>query len=191
MKWGIFDIEPGYCNDEAVGVMLPLVSEQRRAEAQRYKHTFGQFCCLKSYIMLAELLKSEYGISEFPSFDFLAHGKPILHGLEHIHFSISHCKKAIAVVVADKPVGIDIESFRRADEMLLSRVMNETEIAAIRSARYPEEVFAQFWTKKEAVVKQTGDGLANTDLKNILTGTTQHIETHTETGKGYAWSLCY
>ena len=27
--------------------MLPLVNIQRRDEALRYKHLFGQFCCLK------------------------------------------------------------------------------------------------------------------------------------------------
>jgi hypothetical protein len=43
--------------------MLPLVDEQRREEALRYKHLFGQFACLKSWLMLQELLKP-MGISD-------------------------------------------------------------------------------------------------------------------------------
>ena len=36
--------------------MLPLVSTQRREQAMRYKHVFGQFCCLKSWMMLKEIM---------------------------------------------------------------------------------------------------------------------------------------
>ena len=56
--------------------MLPLVDKQRRTEALRYKHLFGQFACLKSWLMLKELLKPlgvnnlEMGQNE--------HGKPFL-----------------------------------------------------------------------------------------------------------------
>ena len=38
--------------------MLPLVDEQRRDEALRYRFLFGQFACLKSWLMLKELLKT-------------------------------------------------------------------------------------------------------------------------------------
>ena len=52
----IFDDMTQVCEAE-VQRMLPLVNEQRRSEALRYKHLFGQFACLKSWLMLKELLK--------------------------------------------------------------------------------------------------------------------------------------
>ena len=49
--------------------MLPLVDEQRRDEALHYKHLFGQFACLKSWLMLEELLKP-LGIIELAALFF-------------------------------------------------------------------------------------------------------------------------
>ena len=76
--------------------MLPLVSEQRREQALRYKHTLGRFCCLKSWLLLQEL------VGELPEWQYNEYGKPFIEGGPH--FSISHCKTGIAVAVADEPV---------------------------------------------------------------------------------------
>jgi hypothetical protein len=43
----IFD-DMAQVTEAEVQRMLPLVDEQRRNEALRYKHLFGQFACLKS-----------------------------------------------------------------------------------------------------------------------------------------------
>ena len=73
--------------------MLPLVDEQRRKEALRYKHLFGQFTCLKSWLMLKELLKP-LGITDL-KMDFNEHGKPFLPHHRDVHFNLSHCKTAL------------------------------------------------------------------------------------------------
>ena len=52
----IFD-DMSQATEAEVQRMLPLVDEQRRTEALRYRHLFGQFACLKSWLMLKELLK--------------------------------------------------------------------------------------------------------------------------------------
>ena len=54
--------------------MLPLVDEQRRTEALRYKFLFGQYTCLKSWLMLKETLEP-LGINDL-SMSFNEHGKP-------------------------------------------------------------------------------------------------------------------
>lgn len=46
------------CSEQEVARLLPLVSAQRREQALRYTHTFGQYCCLKSYELLQQLLAS-------------------------------------------------------------------------------------------------------------------------------------
>ena len=43
MRVGIFD-HMDECTEAEVQRMLPMVSEQRREQALRYKHTHGQFC---------------------------------------------------------------------------------------------------------------------------------------------------
>ena len=58
VKWSIAPITD--CSWEAVQAMLPMVSEQRREQALQYKHAFGQYACLKSYLLLQDLLREHY-----------------------------------------------------------------------------------------------------------------------------------
>jgi 4'-phosphopantetheinyl transferase len=168
--------------------MLPLVDEQRRNEALRYKHLFGQFACLKSWLMLKELLKP-LGINDL-KMDYNKHGKPYLRHYPNIHFNLSHCKNGIAVVVDFSPVGIDIESFRKDNIALVHKTMNPAEAEWIHSSTDPVETFTQFWTKKEAVVKLRGTGIID-DLHHVLDGEGYRLETHVNREKRYAWSVAY
>ena len=58
MKVAVFD-RMEECTEAEVQRLLPLVSAQRREQALKYKHTFGQFCCLKSWLMLMNELGNE------------------------------------------------------------------------------------------------------------------------------------
>ena len=109
----------------------------------------------------------EYGIKEMPSFGYNQSGKPFLSEQSHIHFSLSHCKKAIGCYISHAPCGLDIESIRSAKDSLVSYCMNEEECQQIFSAPNPDEAFITLWTKKEAVFKLKGTGI-NDDIKNIL-----------------------
>lgn len=143
------------CTEAEVQRMLPLVSAQRREQALRYKHTLGQFCCLKSWLMLKDLM--DEGMKELmDEWSYNEHGKPFIrHTPYTIHFSISHCKAGIAVAVDDQPIGIDIEAIRHAEPELIERTMNGQEQQQIRSDRD----FTRLWTRKEAVVKAQGTGI--------------------------------
>ncbi len=168
--------------------MLPLVDEQRRIEALRYKHVFGQFACLKSWLMLKELL-TPLGINDM-EMGFNEHGKPFLaHHLE-VHFNLSHCKNGIAVVVDPSPVGIDIESFRHSNLALIEKTMSPAEAEQILTSSDPVETFTQYWTKKEAVLKLRGTGIVN-DLHHVLDGKDYRLETHINREKSYAYSIAY
>ena len=110
------------CTDAEVERLLPLVSAQRREVALRFKFTFGRFTCLKSYVMLQQLVQEilaetderwlllQQRLKEWNgNFVFNEHDKPFMQNalgerIEGIDFSISHCKNAIAVVLSDRPV---------------------------------------------------------------------------------------
>ena len=197
MLYEIFD-HMHLSSDEAVREMLPLVSEQRRQQALRYQHTFGQFCCLKSYLMLLELLAAVYPELDKakPEFGYTEKGKPFLLDRPDIHFSISHTKNAILVAISDAPIGVDIEAFRSPSAALIARTMNATEQAAIaaadgwnihRTPRTPEALFSAIWTRKEAVLKLRGTGIEG-DLKHVLSGA-EAIFTRIFPRKSYAFSI--
>lgn len=168
--------------------MLPLVDEQRRNEALRYKHLFGQFACLKSWLMLEELL-NPMGITDL-EMNYNEHGKPYLRHHPSIHFNLSHCKNGIAVAVDFIPVGIDIESFRKSNIALVRKTMNPAEAEWIRASSDPVETFTRFWTMKEAVVKLRGTGITE-DLHHVLDGNGYRLKTQLNREKGYAWSIAY
>ena len=168
--------------------MLPLVDKHRRNEALRYKHLFGQFACLKSWLMLAELLRP-LGVTDM-EMGHNEHGKPYLLKYPDIHFNLSHCKEAVAVAVDFSPVGIDVESFRQGSLGLINKTMNRTEAEWIRSSSAPTETFVQFWTKKEAVLKLRGTGIVD-DLHQVLDGDGYRLETHINREKRYALSIAF
>lgn len=183
----IFD-EMDLISEEEIQNLLPLVSDERREEALRYKHLFGQFACLKSYVMLRELLEQR-GLTHPFQFDYNEHGKPFLKEHPEIHFNLSHCKAGIAVAVSDQPVGIDIEHYRQVTEHLIRYTMNEEEQRVIRESDDPVRTFTEYWTKKEAVFKLRGTGITR-DLHGLLQGD-ERVETHVHPEKRYAYSVAF
>ena len=185
VRISLFD-DMSLCTDAEVERMIPLVPEPRRSQALAFKHTFGRFACLKSYLMLAELLQKDFELEMF-SIEVGEHGKPYLAGHSDIFFNISHCPKAIAVAVSDRPVGIDVESFRSFGDGLLEKTMNGSEKAEILASGNPQETFAMYWTRKEAVFKLMGTGITD-NLHGILTDKTM-TDTVVNHERGYAASV--
>ena len=158
------------CTEAEVQRMLPLVSAQRCEQAVKYKHVFGQFCCLKSWLMLHSLT----GISQ--DWRYNEHGKPYLEGGPY--FSISHCKEGIAVAINDTPIGIDIEAIRHANEDLIVRTMNEEERLRVTGYGLPDRMFTRLWTQKEAIVKMEGTGIESFEqLQSIIENRKSKIDT--------------
>ena len=169
MLYRIFD-DMTQCSEQEVARLLPLVSAQRREQALRYKHTFGQYCCLQSYKMLCELLTEwsrvhQLPINQQPIFLYNDYGAPYIEGGPY--FSISHCKRGIAVAVSENPIGIDIEAIRTFSPELMRKTMNEDEQLRITSSAIPEVEFIRFWTQKEALLKLQGTGIIS-DLHHVL-----------------------
>ena len=177
------------CGEQEVARLLPLVSEQRREQALRYTHTFGQYCCLKSYEMLLHLLVSTpYTLRATPTFLYNEHGAPYLQ--DGPCFSISHCKQGIAVAVSDLPIGIDIEGLRTGDEALVRKTMNQEGQSQIAMSQNPEVEFIRLWTRKEAYVKMLGTGIIS-DMHGILSDVSS-VQWHeiADLDRGYICTIC-
>ena len=76
-----------------------------------------------------------------------------------IHFNLSHSGGYIAAVVADCPVGIDVETKSDPDGRVAKRFFSGEEQQAILAAEDPQLAFRRIWTRKEAYVKCTGTGI--------------------------------
>lgn len=177
------------CTDAEVARMLPLVSPQRREEALRYVHTHGRFCCLRSYLMLMELIGAVSPTLDdtTPRFEYNEFGKPYLPDRPDIQFSISHTKNAVAVALSRYPIGVDVEQIRHQSEALIRKTMNAAEQQQIADSQTPDTTFTVLWTQKEAVLKLFGTGIVD-ELHNVLTDCDNiSIETHVRSG--YVWSV--
>lgn len=191
MLYRIFD-DMTQCSEQEIARLLPLVPAQRREQALRYQHVFGQYCCLKSYQMLCELL-AEWGrihqlpVNEQPIFLYNEYGAPYIE--DGPSFSISHCKAGIAVAISENPIGIDVESIRIFKPDLMRKTMNEDEQQRILTSTKPEAEFIRLWTQKEALLKLQGTGIIS-DLHHVL----EHGQTITWTEimnkeKGYICTI--
>lgn len=183
-----------YLNDDIANfdfeAALPLLSEQRREQALKFKHEQGRKTCAAAYLLLCEGLRKEYGITEKPVFEYGEHGKPFILGHPEIHFNMSHCREAAICAISETPVGIDVESIREYRESLVHYTMNDDEIAEIMQSPNPALAFIRYWTMKEAVLKLSGEGIRN-DLKTVLIGFANQIQTFVNEPRGYVYSVVY
>ncbi|SCG66352.1 peroxidase-related enzyme [Micromonospora siamensis] len=92
------------------------------------------------------------------------HGRPEVAG-SPLHVSISHSGDRVAVALcAAGPVGVDVEQVNPDVDVdvMLPFVLGDAEARAfgeIRDQRDRLEAFLRSWTRKESVLKATGDGL--------------------------------
>ncbi|MFZ1827504.1 MAG: 4'-phosphopantetheinyl transferase superfamily protein [Candidatus Competibacteraceae bacterium] len=95
-------------------------------------------------------------------------GKPVLAGAAAttgLHFNLSHSGDRVLYAVACREVGVDLEALdRRVDYAAVAeRVCTEREWTAFQtlSVEHIQNAFFACWTRKEAVAKAIGDGLAS------------------------------
>lgn len=122
---------------------------------ENYKEKYPD---LKGSVLTDELIKEcllEFGIQCTQVFR-TAKGKPYVPG---VHLSVSHGGDYFVCIIADKPVGIDVQEKRRASsEKIAARYFSSDENNYIKENG--EAGFFKLWTRKEAYSKLTGEGLA-------------------------------
>ena len=148
---------------------LQKVGRQRAEYALRYHRELDRKLSVAVVLLLMEGLEKEYGLSGPPAFAFGPNGKPFLADHPDIHFNLSHCPRAALCVLSGEEVGCDIEAVPDTlDWDVCRHCFNEAEQDAIRTADNPLLAFTEHWTRKEAYLKWTGEGLCD-DLPGLFT----------------------
>ncbi len=173
-----------HINDFDLQEALCSVTPQRREQALRYKNELDQRLSVAAYRLLCRALAAEYGITEQPLLAWHEGGKPYLPHHPKLHFSISHCREAVACAVSGTPVGVDVERVRPFKESLARYVLNEEELQQVMQSPAPDMAFAKLWTVKESLLKLTGEGIRS-DLKTVLQS--HQAVFHTVVGGGGAF----
>jgi 4'-phosphopantetheinyl transferase len=121
-------------------------------------------------------------------------GRPLVTSPPGLHVSLSHAEAVVAAALSwDGPVGVDVERLRplAQRDALIRAALCEAERQAVQDVPEParDAQVLRFWTRKEAVAKALGTGLA-TNLRAIVTTTRGAVVSlPAECGDISTWSL--
>ena len=139
-------------------------SEITRAERFKFPNDRDHYCVRHGIrrLLLARYLRVDPVAVEF---QHGARGKPEFAGRsQHVHFNDSHSGElALYAVAADCPIGVDIEQVKPVPdfEAIAENYFSPREVAAMRALPSGQrmEAFYSCWTRKEALLKATGEGI--------------------------------
>jgi 4'-phosphopantetheinyl transferase len=111
------------------------------------------------------------------------HGKPRLADADAPGFSLTHAGDVVGVAVHAGPVGLDVERVRELSDLpsMARHVRSSAEEVAGTTG------FFRLWTRKEALLKATGDGLATPMSAITLDGPAVRAWTGPSAPDGPVW----
>ncbi len=161
MKWLVASLSD-FTEEEYFSAYESL-SPSRRERIDKKQCEADRLRSLLAEILIKRLLAEE-GITASVEADPC--GRPYLCGNER-YISLSHSGDKAAAVIAESPVGIDIERIREVNPRLKDRVCTAEEREFIDESPDKTTAFFEVWTAKEACFKKQGTGI--TDLKSVNT----------------------
>jgi 4'-phosphopantetheinyl transferase len=143
-----------------------LLSTGELDRAARYRRNEDRDSFLASHGVLRFLAAAYVGVDQQDlQFAIGAHGKPRLEPASGVDFNLAHSGDLIALAfVRRRPLGIDIEQTRTYAQLseTACRFLCAEEAEEVASMDVGEQTRAlvRTWTRKEAIVKATGEGLS-------------------------------
>lgn len=153
----VFRIDAVHFYDE---LNLPSrLSAEEFSRFSRFIHEEDRKSYAVSKYMLRHLLsKFIHCQPEEITYDYLKNNKP---HLKDIAFNLSHTKRYIFIAVAERSVGIDTEYIRDDFDYapVADSFFHKKEQLFMSHTTSPVTAFYTLWTRKEALLKATGEGL--------------------------------
>jgi 4'-phosphopantetheinyl transferase len=151
------------------------LSVAERERGQRFHFIADRNTFLGSRGLLRAILSSYLDLAPREiQFDYGRHGKPVLANQMEPHrlqFNLAHSGGLLLIAVSRFcAVGVDVERIRALENLddLANQLLSPTEEIAWRRlpANQQNQAFFKLWTRKEACLKATGDGITER-LKEI------------------------
>ncbi len=171
-------------NESLLLKLLGSISPSRREKALKMRKQENKLACIGAEGLLASAL----GLPLPLKICTAQNGKPYLDGERE--FNISHSGDYVICAVGKNPVGADIEKIGRVKEAVFNRIASplEKEVAEKLSPSERDEYYCSVWTKKESLLKLTGEGIR----KELSAVCTQSASEHFFTQRlgGYIYTVC-
>ena len=163
-------------SDEAgLTALACQLSPDERARAERFRVSEPRRQFVFGRALLRQLLGACLNVEPVTlAFGYHPRGKPFLAQSalnSDLRFNLSHSGLIVAIALAHgREVGVDLESIHRLDDwsLLAERIFSSRELCELRAlpASKQREAFFNGWTRKEAYLKATSEGLTD-DLPAI------------------------
>ncbi len=189
----LYIADVGVLADRAIfDVLYRTVSEERRAKIDRLRRKEDKCLSLGAAVLLQKVLALN-GITR-ATIAVDDNGKPFLPDYPDVFFNLSHSGRRVMCVVADTPVGCDVQYINESiDLSIAKRYFTSAETALITEAGdtlSQAKEFFRLWTIKESVVKQSGKGISAlraVDTQNLPAALSLHV---IDRGDGYMMAAC-
>ena len=149
--------------------LLETLSADELTRAEKFHFERDQ----QRFIMARGILRVILGhyLGKKPSelcFEYASHGKPVLannDGCAALSFNLSHSGEIILYAITrSRKIGIDVERIRDNVDVgqIAHRFFSAGEIGSLDKIhkKNRSEVFFQYWARKEAFIKATGEGVS-------------------------------
>ena len=159
-----------------------LLPQERQEKIARYRFDQDKMLSLAAGLLIRR------AIGESPII-LGEHGKP--YAESGVFFSVSHSGRMAAIAVDDREIGLDVEQFPDNSRLKIAdRFYHSAERDHVKRAEDRRRAFCEIWTRKEAYLKMTGEGIA-TDLTAFdTTGSPLKEQLYTTSVGEYCLSLC-
>lgn len=139
-----------------------LLSEEELLRTARYHQRKDQIRFITGKGMLRLILADYLGASPKEIiFKRGFHNKPFVAHPMEVHFNVSYSNNWIIIAVSPVPLGVDIEYIKSnfPYQEIMHDCFTKEEREAIMASSLPQHQFFRLWTRKEALVKATSQGL--------------------------------
>lgn len=146
----IADIRPLAGHEAA---LLPLLSRERRQQAEAFRNSEGRLHCIVAGLLLRRVLGAGDGDVTVDR-----HGKPSLVHQDDLHFNLSHGGDHVVLAVGSQPLSVDIQPIlRRLHTFPVEKVFHADERQWLAADPAPERL-TLLWTRLESALKASGTG---------------------------------
>jgi 4'-phosphopantetheinyl transferase len=148
----------------AIKRFYPLLDADEKERSERFVHFMHRKRFIAAHgFMRTVLAMYTHQHADALQFDTGVHGKPFMIHHSSLHFNLSHSQDIAMLAVAHQDIGIDVECIERKNDWqkIMQRFYTESEQKKILSLPdvLQQRAFMEVWTRKEAHMKVTGQGL--------------------------------
>lgn len=146
---------------------IELLDPEERARSDRFAHAVDRSRFTIAHASLRVILARCTAVRPLDiRYELGPHGKPRLgSSVEAVEFNMAHSHDVGLVAVSrDSPIGVDVERIREIPDAMALAESNFTkrERSILRAAPGSQrsQLFLRYWTRKEAIIKASGEGLS-------------------------------